>query len=349
MAWTEKLPSGKHRGLYRTPDGKKKSAGAFTHETAALREARLAEDDAKNPRRRSERALTLTWGDWVEEWWDTRDVEDSTLRREGTQLEKHIRPYWATTPLASITRGDVRAWAMRLVREKGLSRASARRIANIFSASLTGALDAELLDVNPVHRLKLSVPDSDGARFLSQADAGKLIEQFDGEQRAIVSAALGCGLRWGELNGLQVERVDFGRSLLRVVDTFDSTIRALKPYPKSRHIRTVPIPTWVLERLEGAVEGRSSGYVFRGNGSKLDYANWRKKHWLPGTQLAGLAPLRFHDLRHSYASYLIAAGYSLAEIAVLLGHEDPSTTQIYAHLLPTVDAERLHRALPPIG
>jgi integrase len=102
-------------------------------------------------------------------------------------------------------------------------------------------------------------------------------------------------------------------------------------------------------RLEGAERGRKTGYAFRGSASKLDYSNWRKKHWLPALELAGLAPLRFHDLRHTYASFLVAAGYSIAEIAVLMGHEDPSTTMIYAHLLPPVDPERLGRALPRLG
>jgi integrase len=100
---------------------------------------------------------------------------------------------------------------------------------------------------------------------------------------------------------------------------------------------------------EGAERGRKTGYAFRGSASKLDYSNWRKKHWLPALELAGLAPLRFHDLRHTYASFLVAAGYSIAEIAVLMGHEDPSTTMIYAHLLPPVDPERLGRALPRLG
>lgn len=335
--------------MYRTPDGKQMSVGTFDVKDDALYRAMTAEREARNPKSQADRARELTWGAWVDEWWTTRDVEDSTLKREMTQLRKHIAPAWGHVLLTDISRGSVRAWAMSMVRDSGLSRASARRVANIFSASLSGAVDMELLDVNPALRLKISVPDSEGARFLSRDETVRLMEQFDGEARAVVSVALGCGLRWGEINGLQIERLDFGRGTLRVVDTFDSTERVLKPYPKSRHIRTVPMPNWVMERLEDVVEARATGYVFRGTASKLDYANWRKKWWLPGTELAGLAPLRFHDLRHTYASFLIAAGYSLAEIAVLLGHDDPATTQIYAHLLPTIDAERLHRALPVIG
>lgn len=79
-----------------------------------------------------------------------------------------------------------------------------------------------------------------------------------------------------------------------------------------------------------------------------DYSNWRKAVWLPAIKRAGLAGTKIHDLRHTYASWLLQAGVPLAEVGKLLGHADPSTTQVYAHLAETPTAH-IFAALPDVG
>jgi site-specific recombinase XerD len=58
-----------------------------------------------------------------------------------------------------------------------------------------------------------------------------------------------------------------------------------------------------------------------------------KRDWLQLTKAAGIAGLRLHDLRHSYASQLVSGGASLALVGALLGHSNPITTSRYAHLM----------------
>lgn len=87
MAWVEKLPSGRYRAVYRDVDGKRKSLGVFTHKRAAQdaggdKEAELRRGVGKRPE--------MTWGEWREQWWANRAVEESTLKRESTMRVKHM-------------------------------------------------------------------------------------------------------------------------------------------------------------------------------------------------------------------------------------------------------------------
>ena len=72
-------------------------------------------------------------------------------------------------------------------------------------------------------------------------------------------------------------------------------------------------------------------FVFRGGGSKT-HTNRLERHWYEFRAEAGLTDLRFHDLRHSVASFLISAGVSLPVVGSVLGHATPGVTARYAHL-----------------
>jgi integrase len=80
-------------------------------------------------------------------------------------------------------------------------------------------------------------------------------------------------------------------------------------------------------------------------GLPLRRNNFRRRYWLPAVRDAGLEPLRFHDLRHTCASLLIAQGAHVKEIQMRLGHSSITTTMnVYGHLLPSLD-QRLSEGL----
>lgn len=348
MPSTEKLPSGRYRAVYQGPDGKKRRVpGTFAGKREARAAAIEAEGDSKKSDWGSREAAKRTWGEWCEEWWPSRDIEASTEKRQITMRRKHIDPKWWDVPLGEITRHDVRAWGVWLMKERGLSKASAQKLTLMLSSSLSAAIDKGILDSNPCSRLKLDPAKVNKARFASRDQASRLIAHpSESIDQAAIATLFGTGFRFGELAGLQVSRVNLSLMQIHCKEVWDSAGRVLKPYPKDANDRFIPIPEWVGEVLEPLVEGRRSGFVFERNGYHLEYANWRKR-WVQWTALVDMEGFHIHDTRHTYASWLLHDGFSLAEVGQLLGHADPSTTQIYAHLLDPNGA-KVRKALPDL-
>lgn len=332
MAWTELLPSGKYRGLYRDNAGKRRSAGTFDHKRAAEKAAIVAESDARKLGWRDPAAGLITWGEWVTAWWPTRPVEPGTLARDLSRLNARLTPRWHDVALAHITRHDVKTWVSELAKS-GLAPATVQRCLHLLSASLTAAIDAEILTTNPAYRIAIAKGDVDDMRFLTRPEFAAIAAQMPSAfDEALISELVGTGMRWGEGVGLQIPRIDFDRGQLRVLETWDDRMSRLKPYPKGRRIRDVPLPPWIAAQLEPIIAMRKTGGVWVRADRYPDYSNWHRRVWMPAVLRADVGHVRIHDLRHTYASWLIQDGVSLAEVGRLLGHVSWQTTQRYAHL-----------------
>ena len=104
----------------------------------------------------------------------------------------------------------------------------------------------------------------------------------------------------------------------------------LRNYPKSRAgVRRVPLPAFAVETLAHHRERftYSEDLVFAtGTGAPLRRSTFRSRVWAPTIKRAGLVGLRFHDLRHSYATWLVSENVPINVVQRLMGHEDASTT-----------------------
>lgn len=360
MGWAEKLPSGRYRGVYRDAAGTKRSAGTFTHKAKAERAAAAREEQARKSLRRDPEAYRRPWGEWCDEWWPSRGVEATTLRNDEGRRRNHLNPRWADVPIGAITRQDVKAWAAQL-RRQGLGPESVKRAVHLLSASLRAAVDAEILEANPASALKLGGGPPAPERFLTREEYDTLRAQLSttGDQ-FIADLLVNTGLRWSELAGLHRARVDLGRGLLRVVETYDEASGVMKAYPKGKRVRDVPLVPELVEWLgdltwsgkDCGVEhgaGRCPGplLVTTEEGRPLRNSNWSYRVWVPAVEHADVGHVRIHDLRHTYASWLLQKGVPLAEVGKLLGHVSSQTTQRYAHLAETpVDAVLAALAAP---
>lgn len=332
MAYTEILPSGKYRGIYLLRDGSRRSAGTFPHKRAAQKAADAAEVEARSLKWRDPRAGLRTWGEWHEEWWASRAVEPGTLSRDRSAINKHMMPKWGDVPLADITRFAVKAWAAELAKS-GLAVSTVRRHIYVFSASLAAAMDAEVIDYNPAFKIDVVGGHEELRRYLKGVELQRLLAQFDGVHLAMMTTQVGTGLRWGELAGLQIHRVDLERDVVRVAEVWDDVGHRLKPYPKGKRPREVPIPEWVKPLLTEQVAARTEGFVFLAPaGGVVSYQNFRNRVWVPAAEAAQVAGAKNHDLRHTYASMLIQNGVPLAVVGQLLGHRSAQTTARYADL-----------------
>lgn len=347
MAWSEKLPSGRYRGVYRDGAGRRRSAGVFSHKAKAEREAGALEVEARKHRWRDPEAYKRPWSEWADEWLRGRQVEASSAQTDASRRRKHLDPRWADVPIGSITRHDVKVWAADM-RAAGVGASTVQRAVHLFSASLNAAVDAEVLPANPAARIKLDKGAQAAERFLTHEEYDAIHEQLPstGDQ-LVVDLLTHTGLRWGEMAGLHWSRVDLGRGVIRVVETFDHVSNRMKPYPKGKRSRDVPIAeelhAVLAERRRALGAGsscevthtagicRSGLVVTTGGGRPLRNSNWSPT-WRAAVEHAGVGHVRIHDLRHTYASWLLQAGIPLAEVGRLMGHVSTATTAKYAHL-----------------
>lgn len=172
---------------------------------------------------------------------------------------------------------------------------------------------------NPVSNVS-RLDDSKGReRFLSDAERAALLQACDASDfealGPLVRLALATAARKGELASLQWPNVDLERRTVRFVDT------------KNGENRTVPLAQAAVDVLRELRKGRLPvGPVFPFTPDQID------KPWREARDAAGLADFRFHDLRHSAASYLAMSGASLMDIAAILGHKTLAMVKRYSHL-----------------
>jgi integrase len=159
---------------------------------------------------------------------------------------------------------------------------------------------------------------------------------------ALVVAAAGTGLREGELLGLTVESIDFLRREIHVrqqlvlVPGHDPVLALPKT---AASIRTVPLAGVVADALSAHLARFGSGphgLIFTNDAGAPIRRNRLSAQWRSWARAAGLADsVRFHDLRHTFASMLIAEGASVKLVQELMGHASASTTlDVYGHLFP---------------
>lgn len=357
MAWSEQLPSGKYRAVYRDSNGKRRSAGTFTHKAAARRAANTAESDALKAGWRSPDAGRRTWGEWCAQWWPNRMVSAATLIGDASRRDVHLMPRWEHVELADITRHDIRAWAVTIIRS-GRSAATAQRAVHLLSASLNAAIDQEIITANPAAKLKIETGRPTIERYLTYTEVDAIVANMPTTRdQNIVYLLAYSGMRWGELAGLHWNRVDRETGAVTIAEPFDLVTRTILSWTKGKKARQVRLPDWLIDRLGPPTAGPcgvthqtgrcTSGLVVTSErGSVLDSGNWRPI-FDRAVAAAGLEHLWPHLLRHTTASWLIQSGASLAQVGKVLGHTSPTTTQRYAHLVTGAADDILALPTPP--
>jgi integrase len=162
-------------------------------------------------------------------------------------------------------------------------------------------------------------------RYLTRAELERLtaaLDQEEDQQAAdIFRLLLLTGCRIGEALSARWEHLDLKAGTWS------------KPHSLTKQARahTIPLSAPAVELLVALQRKTNSEFVFPGDGATGHrYATF--KAWARVRKAAGIAGLRIHDLRHSFASELVSSGASLPLIGRLLGHSDPSTTSRYSHL-----------------
>ena len=240
-------------------------------------------------------------------------------RDDQYRLDAHMIPFFGASDLQEITPLDVEKYkASRL--SSGVSKSTVNRELTILKKMFNLAIDWDLAVQNPVIKVKLfSEKDTAKERILTAEEETRLLAECPGYLRPIINAALHTGMRRGEILNLRWAEVDLDKRLILVKRT------------KSGQDRLIPINESLLEVLADLKHSNSSGeLVFPNPATGKPYTEV-KKSFKEACKRAGITDLRFHDLRHTFATRLVAAGVDIVTVRDLLGHFSIRVTQRYTH------------------
>lgn len=300
------------------------------------------------------------------EAWFEHHLAHATSVTPGTVAEyrrvaaRSWLPTLGPLPLEAIGRDDVARWIgeqARTLTKRGTP-TSSKTIANqhgLLSAVMASAVDAGRIPSNPCRGLGIPRTERGEMVFLTQAEYAVLVSKVEPKWQPLVNLLAGTGLRWGEATALRWGDLDLEADVpvVRVARAWKRgvTYKVLGTPKTRRSLRTVSLPAQVVAELQ-PLQGPVDQLVFRSpRGGMVHSGNFRDRVWLPARERSGLtkAP-RVHDLRHSHASWLIAAGVPLPVIQRRLGHESIQTTvDVYGHLAPDALEVAAHAATLALG
>jgi len=161
-------------------------------------------------------------------------------------------------------------------------------------------------------------------------------QRLAGERRTIILVLSYCGLRWGELAPMRVERVDTMRRRITVAESVTEVAVTLTwGTPKTHQQRSVPIPRFLVEPLDVPKAGKGpKDLIFTGaRGGVLRNNGFRRDVFDDAAAEAGLEGLTPHELRHTAASLAVSSGANVKAVQRMLGHASAAMTlDVYSGL-----------------
>lgn len=256
-----------------------------------------------------------------------KEYSEWAKRQKGFKVNKRyligiLLKSFKDTTLSQITTELVEQYQTKRMQD-GLKPATINREIACLKHMITKAVEWEMCSeetFKKVRKAKQLKENNRRLRYLSWEEAQTLIAKSDSHLRPIVITALNTGMGKGEILGLKWEQVDLRHSFILLDDT------------KNGERREIPINETLRATLSSLPRHITSPYVFwQGNGERyLDV----KTSFNSTLGKAGIKDFHFHDLRHTFASWLIMAGIDLTTVKELLGHKDIKMTLRYAHLAP---------------
>jgi len=281
----------------------------------------------------------VTFRDFAEQWlsdYAAISVKASTLATYKSRIDGPLLRAFGDRKLSTIGAADIQ----KLLAKQsgaGLSPATLRAYLVLLHNMFEHARRWDYLAVNPTTGIKPPRLPHSEMDFLIPEEVRALLAAATGTHYPLVATAVMTGMRQGELLALQWDDINWRAGTIRVRR---SLYCGEFVAPKSeRSVRTIGmsdrLAAILLDHKVGAPYSPYDLVFPTPDGTPMDAANMRKRVFEPTLRRAGLRKIRFHDLRHTYASILINQGENLKYIQSQLGHSSIKTTvDRYGHLMP---------------
>lgn len=302
----------------------------------------------------------MTLGEWLDRWlneYKADTVRPGTLRSYRTQIEQYIKPQLGDKQVSMITTQDVQRMYRRLKKEgrvrenpeKGtqLSDSTVRGIHSLLHLAMKDAQQAHIIAKNPTEGTTVPKQVGSAKRVLNDRELDTFLAAIQQDEiwYDFFYTELTTGLRRGEICGLMWRDFDERNGILKVCRTLHSKklgVFSLGDTKTGMGTRTIVLPQSTAEILRRRRAKSVSQWIFP-NPIKPELpvspnsAYARLKALL---KQAGLPDIRFHDLRHTFATHAIASGVDAKTLSGILGHTNASfTLDTYTHVTPDMQRQ----------
>lgn len=300
-----------------------------------LREADLAPANAASPR-----TVAAYLAGWLEDVKASR--ADGTYQSYRIAVEKHIVPHLGKIRFNSIKPVHIKRWITSLESIGSRARQNAFKV---LRSALNDAVRMRILPENPTDSFDAPSHRRSEIDPFTAHEASAIVECFEGsEWHLFAMLGFGCGLRQGEILGLQWGDLVNGQLRIeRQQVEHGGKIQVIDPKSESSR-RLVPVvddiaDQWNAARgaaLELGRAGRNQPVFVGPRGGRLRRQNFRTRQWKPTLAAMGFQYRSPHQMRHTYATIALGAGVSIAAVSRILGHSKTSITlDVYGHAMPS--------------
>jgi integrase len=260
-------------------------------------------------------------------------LSPSTQYAYKCDLKNHILPVVGDVPLDKIHPTHANQIISQM-KAKGRSVKTINETVTMLKSMLFEAMRWEIIDRNPLHAVRRMKASARQDSYWTAAE----VEQFlaSNEQNAhynLFVVALNTGMRRGEICALKWDRVSFQRNQIEVTRT--SGRWGVRETTKSGKKRIIPMNDTVRSILFNLRKEIKSEFVFSTEkGKPVDAHHLYRDFTFAQTKAGFDSKIRFHDLRHTFASHFMMNGGNIYDLQKILGHYSLDMTQRYAHLSP---------------
>lgn len=259
-----------------------------------------------------------------------------------------INPFLGHMQIQKVTKQTIQKWALDAIDPESGFTTEIRILKAIeeLSRILDFAVDSGYLQKNVLRKsngklIKFGIEKPRQKHFALAFNPEQLneIAKHHGENSTIFWTMALCGLRWGEVAGLQVQDIAQDGSRITVCRSISEVCGDFHQQPTKNNLsRTIPVPKRLRDYLLLHCIGKNSTeLVFSNkNGNPISISNYRNRVYLPALEKSGIERRRIHDLRATCVSLLISQGVTnILIISRMVGHSDSAVTlRHYAHLFP---------------